>query len=602
MTRTLRNAYFGFVLFCVFATKPGLLIPDGLGYVAYLPSLFLDGDLNFWNEFLFGGFIQVTALHGPALSSTGYVSNPWAVGASILWSPFWLIAHFLTILLKPFGLPWAVNGFSIYYNLAVRFATALFGFCTLIAGGIWASSYTDKKVPWLSMFLIAAGTPFFWYAFINADMSHVPAAFLITLFLIVWDIRRKSGPDRFLSFLIGILGGWITIVRPHDVFIMLFPVLFWFSDRKSKKGESSLIEWLLMTAGFLLPLLLQCWIWAIIYGSPFGPASGKGVTNYYYFFTGRIRIYEILFSSYHGLFFFSPVLFCAIYGLGKLIKQDRLLGIVSLLILLLQVSIMSMERWFWEGLSFGLRRLVDWSPLYLLGLSFLLKTTRGWFVRMGAIIFASWTILLACVFVSKPSYLLNEYQPPSEIVGWIAEFFRNLPEQILKKWMIEIPISGFLCFVVLSFVGFFVFRSILKIASMVDSTPLENRPAKRTALRTFTALLILPLILTYVLVLRASKNGEASLKRYSRQLTWLGNRSSAVNAFAVSYFILNEGKYIALTDGWDRARGSFQESLKLSPHPEDTKAEILKVAEKYLGKEQAMKYVSSLSVEHPGSE
>src|SRR5262249_249966 len=162
-----------------------------------------------------------------------------------------------------------------------------------------------------------------------------------------------------------------------------------------------------------------------------------GVTNYYYFFTGRIRLYEILFSSYHGLLFFSPILLFALYGLGKLIKQDRLIGIVSLVILILEISIMSMERWFWEGLSFALRRLVDWLPLYLLGLSVVLKT-KSRLVRICAIVSAIWTVLLAWVFVSRPSYLLNEYQPPTELVSWILELFRNLPEQILKAFRIEI--------------------------------------------------------------------------------------------------------------------------------------------------------------------
>jgi hypothetical protein len=604
MTKTYRNLYFAFALFCVVAIKPGLLIPDGLGYYSYLPSLFLDGDLNFWNEFRFGGYIQENGLTGAELSSTGYVTNPWGVGASILWLPFWLLAHILTILLKSVGLPWAVNGFSLFYNLAVRFATALFGFCGMLAGGIWVSRYTKNRMPWLAILLITLGTPYYWYCFAHADMSHIPTAFLITMFLIVLDIRRKAGPDLWLALAMGLLGGFVSISRPHDVFIMILPLLLWSTEWKSEiRGwKDRILDVMQVCAGFLLPVLLQIWIWMVIYGSPFGPAAGKGVTGYYYFFTGEVHFYDVLFSSYHGLFFFSPLLLFSLWGLGRLAEQDKLLSLGSILILASQITLMAMEKWFWEGQAFGLRRLVDWSPLYLLGLSVLTSTARSKALRVCLIICTLWTVMLALVYVWKPPYVLNQYQPPNEIFTWIIELLSAFPESIKQRFAVEITLSGLVpCLLLLSLLGYAIFRGSLTLASIAKSDSAATQIKWNQAIRRLTAVCILPLFLTYLLVFRANLNGEASLEKYSRELNWLGERSGMIHSYAVSYFTLNKAKYFALTQGWEAAERIFREALEISPNRHVTRNEIAKIAEGYMEKKKAQAYVSRLADENQRS-
>src|SRR5688572_24021057 len=156
--------YVLFLIFCVVALKPGLLILDGLAYFSYLPSLFLDHDLNFWNEFTFGGAIKPQAQNVRGITPAGYVSNHWSIGPALLWSPFWLIGHWMTLILPG----WPVNGFSVYYNLAVRFATALMGLLTLLFSVRWAARYSSNRVAVFSAIFVAFGTPFYWYMFLNA--------------------------------------------------------------------------------------------------------------------------------------------------------------------------------------------------------------------------------------------------------------------------------------------------------------------------------------------------------------------------------------------------------------------------------------------------
>ena len=75
---------------------------DGVGYYAYLPSVFFDGDLNFTNEFdpQQSPFTHIP-LNIPA-ARPGYLINPWSVGPAIYWTPFWLLGHALE---RPSQLP-----------------------------------------------------------------------------------------------------------------------------------------------------------------------------------------------------------------------------------------------------------------------------------------------------------------------------------------------------------------------------------------------------------------------------------------------------------------------------------------------------------------
>src|SRR5438093_2269773 len=127
-----RAIYVAFVALSSIAMKIGWLIPDGAGYASYLASLFLDGDLNFWNQYTLSGIITPNLIHGATLTANGYIFTFWAIGAPLLWMPFWLIGHLITLIGHHFGQSWAANGFTIYYNIGIRFGTALMGLCALI--------------------------------------------------------------------------------------------------------------------------------------------------------------------------------------------------------------------------------------------------------------------------------------------------------------------------------------------------------------------------------------------------------------------------------------------------------------------------------------
>lgn len=596
MTRKHSLLYAAFLAFCCVAMQVGWVIPDGAGYVSYLASLYLDGDLNFWNEYRASGIITETALHGATITREGYLFTFWGAGTAILWTPLWLLAHGLTHLSHFLGKPWTPNGITIYYNLAARFSTALMGFCALLFTIAIARQYAGKRSAIFGIALTAIGTPFYWYWFRFADVSHVPAAFVVSLFLVVWELFRRGHRAKRVAILLGLLGGLATIVKPNNIFIFIFPLALFVSDLKKQDFRSLIRQNCWIVLGAAICLILQFSIWQILFGNPLGAILEKGVRHYYKFFVGRFHLFDILFSSYHGLFFFSPLLIFSFRGMFLLLKRDWVIGVPALSIVLLQILLMANERYFWEGAAFGLRRVVDWTPLFALGTATAISRA-GRPVRILAVIATIWTLLLYLTYSARPPGVLVEYQPPAEILSWMYEAIRALPVR-----MIPLPAPAAIFFpalLVFGAAGYFLFAASIRLIIDYSKTQTEtdNKVCLRKSLQYFLTSLLILISATYFLVAGAAINGEASKSRFERELQWVAERQDRIMAAEEVQFLLHEAKYLALTRSWSEARPSFAEAMEVSPNPDVTSNEIRKFLAPRLPGDEVERYLLSLRTE-----
>jgi hypothetical protein len=585
-----RALYVAFVALSSLAMKIGWIIPDGAGYASYIASLFLDGDLNFWNQYVMSGIITPDLIHGSTLTTNGYVFTFWGIGAPLLWMPFWLLGHALTLLSHFIGQSWTPNGFTFYYNFAVRFGTALMGFCALILNTAWARKYCGSRPAIIGILLTAIGTPYYWYLFNFADCSHVPASFAIMLFLVLWE-RYRTEREKTTGLLLGLLGGFVTMVKPNHVFIFLFPIAMWLAEWRKQSRADLLKQATTVFAGYVIAFGVQMWIWQILFGNPLGPILEKGVTHYYKFFAGRFWLIDVLFSSYHGLFFFAPIAICSFLGLAKLIRMDRIVAIPALLILIIQILLMASERYFWEGVSFGLRRVVDWTPLFALGIAYSIKTIfRGKWIMLP-VVATLWTALLAFIYSRHPIGLLNDYQPPAVILNWMADSLRDLPAAIRSLFSLPAPAKLFLpAMIIFSIGGYFIYKAILHFGSAC----LEEGNERRKTLQVFSVIVIALVLTGYALIGRAAIRGDQSKLHYARELKWLAKNQDRIMAGEELSFLLNEGKYLVLTRNWDAARPSFEEAIQTSPVPQETIREISDFTQQHLPPPEARKYLDSL--------
>jgi hypothetical protein len=120
---------------------------------------------------------------------------------------------------------------------------------------------------------------------------------------------------------------------------------------------------------FLVSLLPTFVTRQIIYGSPF-ETGYPGIRTWNW--TSPVLL-RVLFSSDHGLWTWTPILFLAVVGLFFLTKRDALLGTGSILVFLAYYYFIASYP-DWDGISsYGNRFFISLTPIFVLGFAALLS-------------------------------------------------------------------------------------------------------------------------------------------------------------------------------------------------------------------------------------
>ncbi|HWP49200.1 MAG TPA: glycosyltransferase family 39 protein [Candidatus Limnocylindrales bacterium] len=355
---------YSYLLF--FQIHPSLVNPDGIGYYAYVRSLFLDRDLNFLNEFkaldILPPFVYRT--------STGLVGNQYPIGSSILWAPFFLIGHLYTRL-SPYLYPSSPNadGYSVFYFIFIAVGTSFYGILGLFLVYEIGKHLFSPKAVLSAILLITFGTPFFYYLVIQPTLAHINSFFTLSLFLYIWFFTRNQ---RTLGqwMLLGLLAGLMGLVRTQNLLFILLPVLE--LAVYSPALPSLCLQVTVFLSSLLFALVPQMLAWKILYGTLFSPIHGTMNVSFQDW-----HLWELLFSSFHGLFFYSPLLLSTLPGFYLLTKRDFLLGTASGAFLLLQTFLNSWALYWWGGYAFGSRFFVDYTFLFVLSLAGVIHQLEG---------------------------------------------------------------------------------------------------------------------------------------------------------------------------------------------------------------------------------
>jgi hypothetical protein len=172
--------------------------------------------------------------------------------------------------------------------------------------------------------------------------------------------------DRY--FAAGLALGLAVATRlQHFVLIPAFVVL-----AVRRRQYSGILR---AAGGVLIGILPQAIAWYAIYGSPLGPlTSGANLGGTTWMPFQSFSFGAVLFSSYHGLFVWSPVVMLAIIGWFEGLRSHR--DAATLFLLMFAGEWMAngaFDRYFWGGLSFGPRRFVDLAAPFAVGIA--------WFAR-----------------------------------------------------------------------------------------------------------------------------------------------------------------------------------------------------------------------------
>lgn len=392
---------------------------DEIEYFSYTHSLFFDQDLDFSNEYLH--FYNVdrikfaaiyTDLYAKREPLTGLPVNVAPIGTGLLWMPSYALTHLALLGAHAVGIGTqvAADGYSQPYITAICLTSYLLGCLGLLLCYSLARRYFGGGVAAASVVLMWLATPLIFYTVIAPPWSHATSLFTVTLFIWYWSrTRREEGRSLREWLLLGGMGGLMMLVREQDaLFLSIVGVeALWALGAKWRRSgrwgrwredKSWLRTPLLRWAGGLVAMgitgaivfIPQLISYRVITGR-FGPS--KVVTGK--FTLTAPNALNVLFSPEHGLLAWTPVLILALAGLFLLWRKDSLLACALAMAFLLQVYIAgSFLTWQSAG-SFGQRRFINSTAIFVLGGCALTcwaleKGVSKWVVGVVGAFFIAW--------------------------------------------------------------------------------------------------------------------------------------------------------------------------------------------------------------------
>jgi len=334
-----------FLLLLGLTFKP-VIENDGIGYFSYLHSVVVDHDLDFTDEYQAVKNERVS--YYPTLietrTATGRLADFFPVGPAILAAPAYLVA----VAARPSGEP----QFGPPFSVAITLVSLLLGLLALVLSYRLAAAVASPRAAILGVAGAAAATPFLYYLLYEPSYSHSFSACAVAAFLYLWWQGRDRRTWQGWA-LLGLLGGLLGLIRFQDGPLLLIGLI----DRPRKPWHL-----LVFFGAAAIAFAPQLPVDQVLFGS-WLPARPPGqdlqlIPGHYL---------QLLFSSQHGLFSWTPVALVAVAGFWFV--PDRRLQLAFLYAFLVELLIGGAAPDWYGGFSFGMRRFLGLTPFFAIGLS-----------------------------------------------------------------------------------------------------------------------------------------------------------------------------------------------------------------------------------------
>ncbi len=322
---------------------------DGVTYFAQLRSLVFDRDLDVAREFTVLGQPPRPVLVVP-------------IGPTLLWAPLYVAVAVIDAFGRTLGL-WrapadvATLGLTTPYVRAALLSSFALGATGLVALLLHLRRQFARGVAWTTVTLVFGATPLFWYMVYEPSMTHAASFGFAALFAVAaaaWLAPWGQVPTVRQSLVLGTLLGGAFAVRSQEVLFALLPALFvlgvsapW-PDRLRRALR--LAGWAFL--GALPWLVLQAVHSYVLFSRYEYTLVGQGG----YFNPLQSRWLDTLFSSWHGLFSWTPVVYLAALGTIAYLRREWRWATAALVILFLTAWVNGATQDWAAGWSFGGRR------------------------------------------------------------------------------------------------------------------------------------------------------------------------------------------------------------------------------------------------------
>ena len=420
----------------VFLPKPDgrIVIGDALHHYVQLRSVVFDHDLHFRNE-----YIHLYRLRGGERGTdwvyqdtpTGHVRNFMPVGPAILWAPAFLIVAAATWLGHLVGWQYPLDGYGRLFQ-----ATAGLTGVAAAAVGVWlaflsaSELFSRRAASWAAIVLWLSSSAVY-YSVISPTYSHAASLLATSLFWYVFVRGRDSTTiGRYAS--LGALSGLAALMRWQDAIVLAVPALDVLARLGRRLNARQVAgRGLVCLAAALVAFSPQMFVWQTLYGTPLSIPQGEDFMRW-----GTPALRAVLFSYWHGLFLWTPVVAVAVVGLVYLWRRDRLVFGAALTFFVLSWYVNAAAADWWAGEAFGSRRFVSCFAVFVLGLAAVIDR----WAPSPRLLAAVSTAVVAHTFL-----LLVQYQafmhglrdvapyPGNPYNLWVARFF--VPFDLFRRWL-----------------------------------------------------------------------------------------------------------------------------------------------------------------------
>lgn len=336
---------------------------DIVSYYAYLPATFIFHDIKLEKRETFD-----KGLFWPEPLPDGNKVIKTTMGLSILYSPFFFISHGLALISGDSAL-----GFSPVYKIGLLCSAIFYLFIGLFFLRKILRNYFSEEITAITILTTVLGTNLLNYSTYDACMSHCYNFALITTF--VWYTISWYKSPRLLSlFLMGLLAGLITLIRPSNIVVLFFFFIYGVYSKETLIQRVRLIfakfHWfVLMALAFILVWIPQFIYWWSI--------TGHFMVNSYpdeQFFWSNPHFIGGLFSYRKGWLVYTPVMLFALAGIGLLFKKMKEFSWATALFMVVSTYIIVSWWCWWYGGSFGMRSFVDYYGLLAIPMALFFTT------------------------------------------------------------------------------------------------------------------------------------------------------------------------------------------------------------------------------------
>lgn len=321
----------------------------------WLRSAAVDGDWDFRNDLEACNTLvpeqRASALALP-LTPAQRIPNKYGIGWALLSTPFYLVADGIVALGRATG-AWTLtrDGYNPVYQICLQAGHLVLALFSLLFATRTVASWIGDRVAAVSgVVLVWAASPLLYYQTVNLSMSHATAFFCVALHAYSLEAARKSPACTGAWLLAGAALGLAIITRFQLAVFGL--AAFWPLYCGARRGGRLMRSAALLAVGAVPFLLLQLYAWRSVYGAwvvfSYG-AEGEG------FDWAKPEVFNTLFSSWHGLFYWHPFLLVATAGMLGWAWERRSTGIAWLVAFVLTAYVSGAWWCWWFASSFGNR-------------------------------------------------------------------------------------------------------------------------------------------------------------------------------------------------------------------------------------------------------